>query len=121
VLRLGVACIEAHCPRSYLDANRDHSAAHPALVTRVAAFLRARSQSVEINYPDNGVELVRRYANPVAHRHSLQREIKRRLYLDEQTLPIGPGFDALQFTLRALVEGLLALDPRSWNRDGRSA
>ena len=58
-------------------------------------------------------ELVRRYGNPAQHRHSIQVEINRKLYMDEQTLDILPaGFDRLRADLRALVESLLATDPR---------
>jgi N-formylglutamate deformylase len=56
--------------------------------------------------------LVRRYGQPQAHRHSLQLEINRRLYMDEQSLDIHPGFERLQADLRQMVERLLALDPR---------
>ncbi|MDO0527487.1 hypothetical protein KTU60_23785, partial [Escherichia coli] len=59
------------------------------------------------------VELVRRYGNPAQHRHSIQVEINRKLYMDEQTLALDPaGFARLHGDLRALVEMLLATDPR---------
>ena len=96
----------------FVVGDRDHSTAHPALTAHVTAFLRARGHSVDINHPYKGVELVRRHADPRANRHSLQLEINRRLYMDEATLEMGPGFAALQATLRALVEDLLGFDPR---------
>jgi N-formylglutamate deformylase len=59
------------------------------------------------------VELVRRYGDPARHRHGIQIEINRKLYMDEQTLEILPeGFARLQRDLQALVELLLATDPR---------
>ena len=58
-----------------------------------------------------GVELVRRYGLPAGHRHSLQLEINRRLYMDETTLAIHDGFAPLQASLRGLVELLLRTDP----------
>lgn len=96
----------------FVVGDRDHSTAHPALTRQVAEFLRARGHTVEINHPYKGVELVRRHARPAEQRHSLQLEINRRLYMDEQTLEIGPGFADLQATLRALIDELLSIDPR---------
>lgn len=56
---------------------------------------------------------MRRYGHPAAHRHSIQVEINRKLYMDERTLAIEPaGFARLQGDLRAMVEWLLATDPR---------
>jgi N-formylglutamate deformylase len=57
------------------------------------------------------VELVRRYGDPAAGRHSIQVEINRRLYMDERTLaPLPDGFARLQRDLRGMVELLLAVE-----------
>ncbi|MBT9440993.1 MAG: N-formylglutamate amidohydrolase, partial [Acidovorax sp.] len=67
----------------------------------------------EYNHPYKGVELVRRYGNPAQHRHSIQVEINRKLYMDERTLAQVPeGMARLQADLQALVRRLLAHDPR---------
>jgi N-formylglutamate deformylase len=58
------------------------------------------------------VELVRRYSDPARHRHSLQIEINRKLYMDERSLALHDGFEPLKASLRSLVELLLATDPR---------
>jgi N-formylglutamate deformylase len=68
---------------------------------------------VEYNHPYKGVELVRRYSNPAQHRHSIQLEINRKLYMDESTLAENPeGMARLQGDLKALTEKLLKTDPR---------
>ena len=68
---------------------------------------------MEHNHPYKGVELVRRYSNPAEHRHSIQLEINRRLYMDEHTLDQHPeGMARLKADLKALVRKLLATDPR---------
>ena len=69
--------------------------------------------SVEYNHPYKGVELVRRYGDPARHRHSIQVEINRKLYMDEATLEPHEGFAPLERDLRSLVERLLATDPRT--------
>ena len=97
----------------FVVGDRDGATASPALSQQICAFLRERGYSVDYNHPYKGVELVRRYGNPAQHRHSIQVEINRKLYMDERTLDILPaGFDRLRADLRALVESLLATDPR---------
>ena len=55
---------------------------------------------------------MRRYSDPARHRHSLQIEINRKLYMDEHTLALHDGYEPLKASLRSLVELLLATDPR---------
>ncbi|MFN7155041.1 MAG: N-formylglutamate amidohydrolase [Acidovorax sp.] len=97
----------------FVVGDRDGTTASPALSALVCEHLRGCGYSVEHNHPYKGVELVRRYSNPAAHRHSIQLEINRRLYMDEQTLAQHPeGMARLQADLQALVHKLLATDPR---------
>jgi N-formylglutamate deformylase len=58
------------------------------------------------------VELVRRYSDPAAQRHSIQLEINRRLYMNEETLELTAGFEPLKAHLQSLVEMFLKTDPR---------
>ena len=77
------------------------------------AFLRERGYSVDYTHPYKGVGLVRRYGNPAQHRHSIQVEINRKLYMDETTLEQHPeGMARLQADLQAPVHKLLVTDPR---------
>jgi N-formylglutamate deformylase len=55
---------------------------------------------------------VRRYGQPAQHRHSVQIEINRKLYMHEDTLEMHAGFDTLRAHLEALVRQLLVTDPR---------
>jgi N-formylglutamate deformylase len=93
--------------------NRDHTTASAALVLQIKDLLVHYGYSVEINYPYKGVELVRRYGNPAHHRHSVQVEINRKLYMHEDTLAMHEGFDTLQNHLKAMVQQLLDTDPRA--------
>ena len=98
----------------FVIGDRDGSTASPALSALVCEHLRERGHSVAYNHPYKGVELVRRYSDPAQQRHSLQVEINRRLYMDEQTLAPHPeGMARLQADLKALVQTLLAHDPRA--------
>ena len=96
----------------FVVGDRDGTTAAPRLSARLAAFLRERGYSVEINFPYKGVELVRRFGDPSRHRHSIQLEANRKLYMDERTFELLPGARRLHDDLRALSEWLLALDPR---------
>ena len=65
------------------------------------------------NDPYSGGYTTRRYGRPDKHRHALQVEINRALYMDEATLAPGPGFASLARDLTALFECLgAALQPQ---------
>ncbi|WP_457306962.1 N-formylglutamate amidohydrolase, partial [Polaromonas sp. P5_E6] len=102
---------EAHA--DFVVGDREGTTASKALSTLVCEHLRAHGYSVAYNHPYKGVELVRRYSNPAGHRHSIQLEINRKLYMDETTLEMTPGAGPLKATLRSLVEVLLKTDPRT--------
>jgi len=68
---------------------------------------------VAYNHPYKGVELVRRYGDPARHRHSIQIEVNRRLYMDEATLEPHAGLAELRANLRRLIQALAATDPRT--------
>ena len=101
---------EAHA--DFVVGDRDGTTAHPALSHQVCRHLRGLGYSVAYNHPYKGVELVRRYGNPASQRHSIQLEINRKLYMDENTLAITPGFEPLKAHLQSLVALLLKTDPR---------
>ncbi len=97
----------------FVIGTRDDTSASAAVGALVTGHLRGLGYHVEYNHPYKGVELVRRYGDPVRHRHSVQVEINRRLYMDEQTLELTPGYENLKAGLRSLVEKLLETDPRA--------
>jgi N-formylglutamate deformylase len=92
--------------------DREGTSADPRLARAVGEHLEQLGYSVSYNHPYKGVELVRRYGDPARHRHSLQVEVNRKLYMNEHTLALNEGFAGLKRDLRSLVERLLRLDPR---------
>jgi N-formylglutamate deformylase len=97
----------------FVVGDRDGSTASAALSQRLCALLRGMGYKVAYNHPYKGVELVRRYGAPERHRHSIQLELNRKLYMDEETLQPHAGLEALRANLRTLVQELAGTDPRT--------
>jgi N-formylglutamate deformylase len=97
----------------FVVGDRDGTTAAPALSQYLCELLRGFGYEVSYNHPYKGVELVRRYGDPAHDRHSIQVEVNRKLYMDENTLQPNAGFETLRGHLRQAVERLLATDPRT--------
>jgi N-formylglutamate deformylase len=97
----------------FVIGDRDGTTAAPRLSAWLCEALGGFGYDVAYNHPYKGVELVRRYGAPSRHRHSIQVEINRKLYMDEDSLRPHAGFEPLQANLRKVVQRLLALDPRA--------
>lgn len=96
----------------FVIGDRDGTTANPALSRQLCDFLSGLGYDVSYNHPYKGVELVKRHGDPRRHRHSIQVEVNRKLYMDERTLEIHEGFAPLKAHLRSMVEWLLRTDPR---------
>lgn len=79
----------------------------PELVTLIADTLRTEGLSVALNAPFRGAELAEAYSCPARGRHSLQFEVNRRLYMNEQTRERAGGYMALKAVMTRLC-GVLA-------------
>ena len=96
-------------PRAeFVLGDRDGTTCEPGFTAFVAAWLRDMGYEVKINEPYKGVELVRRYSDPARGRHSLQLEINRKLYMDEERIERADGFAELQANLGKLVDAICA-------------
>lgn len=79
--------------------DRDGTTCDPTLPGIIEDFLRAAGYTVARNDPFKGVAVIERVGQPQEHRHSLQIEINRRLYMNETTYEKNEGFDSLKSTL----------------------
>ncbi|HKF72070.1 MAG TPA: N-formylglutamate amidohydrolase [Stellaceae bacterium] len=86
--------------------DRDGTTCAPELTRFVEKFLGKRGYDVRINDPYKGVELVRRHGRPKQNRHSLQIEVNRKLYMDEESFERNANFAKLKADLDALVAAL---------------
>lgn len=97
----------------FVIGDRDGSTASGALSRLVVDHLAGLGYDVSYNHPYKGVELVRRHSDPGANKHSIQVEINRKLYMNEDTLQMHEGAAALKAHLESMVKLLLATDPRT--------
>lgn len=66
-------------------------------------FFKKRGYTVTVNDPFKGVELVGRYSNPPRGRYSLQIEINKSLYMDEETNTKSKHYDALKSDIEDMI------------------
>jgi N-formylglutamate amidohydrolase len=86
--------------------DRDGQTCSPAFLLAAKTLLEQQGFEVAVNDPYKGAEIVRRYGDPAAGRHSLQLELNRRLYMDEALLERSAGFAAIRNRLARFVAGL---------------
>jgi N-formylglutamate amidohydrolase len=80
----------------------------PEFTEFVGATLRGFGYSVQVNHPFKGAELVTRFGRPKEGRHSLQIEVNRGLYMDEDRIEKAEGFDALKRNLDRMLAAVAA-------------
>ncbi|HYG89941.1 MAG TPA: N-formylglutamate amidohydrolase, partial [Azospirillum sp.] len=92
----------------FVVGDRDGVTADRGFVEFVVRVLRSYGYAVAINHPYKGVELVGRYGDPARGRHSVQLEVSRRLYMNEETLEKHAGFAVVQRDLTGLIRQICA-------------
>jgi N-formylglutamate amidohydrolase len=103
----GMAAEGPGVPRAdFVLGDRDGTTCAPELTQFVRQFLEMRGYDVRVNDPYKGVELVRRHGRPKENRHSLQIEVNRKLYMDEESFERNANFSKLKADLDALVVAL---------------
>jgi N-formylglutamate deformylase len=88
--------------------DREGESCDPAFTEFVAARLRDMGYSVQINHPFKGAELVARFGRPLSGCHSLQIEVNRGLYMDEDRIEKHAGFAALKADIDRLIGEICA-------------
>jgi N-formylglutamate deformylase len=93
-------------PADFVLGDRDGTTCTKEFTDFVAGVLRRRGYDVRINEIYKGVEIVKRHGRPAAHRHSLQIEVDRALYMDQKTFEKNSNFARLRADLEYLIECL---------------
>lgn len=99
--------VSAHPLADFVLGDRDGTTCDPDFVALVEGALRERGYTVARNDPYKGVQLIAQIGRPAERRHSLQIEIRRPLYMNEQTRERNDGFATVQRDM-ALVLGKIA-------------
>ena len=82
--------------------DRDGTTCNPKFTRSIRDFLVDLGYKVYINEPYKGVELLKRYSDPLRSRHSLQIEINKSLYLNEKTQEKNKNFNSLKEDIEKL-------------------
>jgi N-formylglutamate amidohydrolase len=83
--------------------DRDGTTCEPAFTRLVKETLGRFGFEVAVNDPYKGAEIVRRYGDPSAGRHSLQIEIRRDLFMNEAMHVRNEGFARVQAAMGDLI------------------
>ena len=78
----------------------------PDFTDFVAATLRGFGYTVRLNHPFKGAALVQRFGRPQDGRHSLQIEVNRGLYMDEDRIEKTSGFAPLKRDIDRLLAAI---------------
>ena len=92
----------------FVVSDRDHTTAAVGFTRFAADALADLGYHVSVNAPYKGADLIGAYADPGRHRHAIQIEINRALYMNEATFEKHDGFGRLQANLGRFVERLAA-------------
>lgn len=89
--------VDSGRPRpDFVISDRNGTTADTAFTNRVAALFRERGYNAQVNDPYQGAEIIERLGDPANSRNSIQIEINRALYLDEDTYEKSSGFEELR-------------------------
>ncbi|MGI9483046.1 MAG: N-formylglutamate amidohydrolase [Hyphomicrobiales bacterium] len=91
--------------------DRYGSTCHSAITDFLESALSDAGFSVARNKPYAGGHITQHYGRPAHQRHSIQIEVNRALYMNEETLEAESGFGELQDSLMQIMENLAAQMP----------
>lgn len=87
----------------FVIGDRDGSTADMDFTHSLRDFLKTLGYHVTLNDPFKGVELVQRYSHPHRGRHSVQIEINKALYMNEETGEKNGNYDDLKADIEKLT------------------
>ncbi len=91
-------------PPDFILGDMDGTSCSITLRRAVQFFLADLGYRIAVNVPYKGVEIVRRYGAPARGRNSLQIEINKSLYLNEDTGEITSDYNRLKGDIDKLIQ-----------------
>lgn len=104
--RIGTAFLQQEA--DFVLGDRDGTSCDPKFTRSVKDFLSSLGYQVYINTPYKGVELLQRYSNPQQGRNSLQVEISKALYLNEDTQEKSRRYNKLKADLQKMCQFMMS-------------
>ena len=92
----------------FILSDRDGTTCELGFIIATKDYLENLGYVVSINHPFKGAELIQRYSDPLGGRHSMQIEINRRLYMNEEAIEKLPEFDNFKAKMTGLIKFLAA-------------
>lgn len=99
----GSAFQRAFGEADFVLGDRDGTTCDPRFTIAIRDFLGSLGYKVFVNSPYKGAEIVQRYSNPPNGRHSLQIEVNKALYMNEETFEKGNNYNQLKDNIGKLV------------------
>lgn len=90
----------------FVISDGDGGTSDPNFTKFVSDYLRGEGFTAPCNDPYKGADLVRRYSDPARGRHSIQIEINRKLYMNEERVEKATTFTAFQDALTDLIRAI---------------
>ena len=87
----------------FVISDGDGGTSDPHFTKFVSDHLRDEGFTAPCNDPYKGADLVRRYSDPARGRHSIQIEINRKLYMNEERVEKAATFPAIKDVLTDLI------------------
>lgn len=91
--------------------NRFGRSCSAAISMQIAENLKSQGYSVAFNSPYAGGYITRKYYQPARHIHTLQIEVGRHLYMDQETLSPSDNLLVLQAHITDLIKAIGGLCP----------
>ena len=83
--------------------NRDGTSCSLDFTREIRKFLQGLGYTVTLNDPFRGVEIIKRHGDPLRGQNSLQIEINRALYMNEETREKNSNYNTLKADIDKLI------------------
>jgi len=90
-------------PADFVLGDRDGRSCDPAFTRALKNHIQSMGYSATINDPFKGVELIEKYSNPTRGYHSLQLEINKSLYMNEETCEKNANYEKLKRDIESII------------------
>ena len=95
-------------PVDFVLGDRDGTTCAHSFTLALKDFIKSLGYTVSVNDPFKGVELIEKYSSPAQGYHSLQIEINKTLYMDEETGEKTKNYNTLKSDIEKMIQFISA-------------